>query len=358
MNKSLIIAINPGSTSTKLSVYDREKPVFEKIIRHSSAELNRFNKITDQLHFRKEMIMNELIEHNIDLSSVLAVVGRGGLMKPVESGIYRVNDAMKNDLINRPMGEHASNLGALIADEIASELSDTPSFSVDPVVVDELQPVARLSGHPVISRLSIFHALNQKSVARLFASEHGKRYEELNLIVAHMGGGISVGAHLKGKVIDVNNALSGDGPFSPERSGGLPSSQLADLCFSGKYTHEEIKSMLVGMGGMTAYLGTNDFREICRRASGGDITAQLVIDAAAYQVSKEIGSMATVLKGEVDTIILTGGLAFQNSFIEKIISSVKFIAAVTVYPGEYEMQALVANTLLALDGKIEIKQYV
>ncbi len=358
MSKSLIFAINPGSTSTKLAVYDREKPVFEKIIRHSSAELNRFNKITDQLYFRKEVIMHELSEHKIDFSSILAVVGRGGLMKPVESGVYRVNDAMKDDLINSPMGEHASNLGALIADEIASELSDTPAFIVDPVVVDELQPVARLSGHPAISRLSIFHALNQKSVARLFASEHARRYEDLNLIVAHMGGGISVGAHLKGKVIDVNNALSGDGPFSPERTGGLPSNQLAKLCFSGKYTHEEIKTMLVGMGGMTAYLGTNDFREICERASGGDTTAQLVIDAAAYQVSKEIGSMATVLKGKVDAIILTGGMAFQDSFIEKIKSSTEFIAGITVYPGEYEMQALALNTLLALDGKIEIKEYL
>ncbi|HOU95654.1 MAG TPA: butyrate kinase [Bacteroidales bacterium] len=358
MNKSLIIAINPGSTSTKLSVYDKEKPVFEKIIRHSSTELNRFNKITDQLHFRKEMIMNELTRQNIDFSSILAIVGRGGLMKPVESGVYRINDAMKNDLINSPIGEHASNLGALIVDEITSEFSGIPGFIVDPVVVDELQPVARLSGHSAIPRLSIFHALNQKSVARLFASENHRKYEDLNLIVAHMGGGISVGAHLKGKVIDVNNALSGDGPFSPERTGGLPSNQLAELCFSGTYTHEEIKSMLVGKGGMIAYLGTNDFREICERASSGDITAQLVIDAEAYQVSKEIGSMATVLKGEVDAIILTGGLAFQNSFIEKIKLSTEFIAGITVYPGEYEMQALVLNTLLAIDGKIEIKEYL
>jgi len=357
MKKTLIIVINPGSTSTKLAVYNGMENIFEKTIRHSAEDLKDFTRITDQFHFRKNMIMNELEKNKIDLQSVAAVVGRGGLVKPIESGLYRVNDKMKNDLRNSPMGEHASNLGALIADDIASEIPGIPAFIVDPVVVDELQPVARISGHPLIPRLSIFHALNQKAVARIYASENGKKYEDLNLIVAHMGGGISVGAHYKGRVIDVNNALGGDGPFSPERSGGLPSNQLVELCFSGLYTAAEVKAMLVGRGGMMAYLGTNDFMEISRRAEEGDDKAALITDAAAYQVAKEIAAMSAVLSGDVDAIILTGGLAHQINFIEKIKSRTKFIAEVAVYPGEDEMKALAYNTFLALTGRIEIRDY-
>lgn len=357
MKKSLIIAINPGSTSTKIAVFEEENLLFEKTIRHSTEELQRFSRITDQFHFRKDLIMKELEHHKIDFSRVAAVVGRGGLVKPIESGVYRVNERMKKDLRESPMGEHASNLGALIADDIASELQDVPAFIVDPVVVDEMEPVARLSGHPEIKRLSIFHALNQKAVARLYAASKGKEYEKLNLIVVHMGGGISVGAHKQGRVVDVNNALGGDGPFSPERSGGLPSKQLVDLCFSGKYTYEQINSMLIGKGGMVAYLGTNDFRDISRRAEEGDEAASLVIDAAAYQISKEIGSMAAVLEGKVDAIILTGGMAYQKSFNEKIISRVSFIAEVVIYPGEDEMKALAFNVILALRGQLQIKEY-
>lgn len=357
MKKTLIIVINPGSTSTKLAVFNGMENIFEKTIRHSAEDLKDFARITDQFHFRKNMIMNELEKNKIELQSVAAVVGRGGLVKPIESGLYRVNEKMKNDLRNSPMGEHASNLGALIADDIASEIPGIPAFIVDPVVVDELQPVARISGHPLIPRLSIFHALNQKAVARIYASEKGKKYEDLNLIVAHMGGGISVGAHCKGRVIDVNNALGGDGPFSPERSGGLPSNQLVELCFSGLYTATEIKSMLVGRGGMMAYLGTNDFIEISRKAEDGDEKAALIIDAAAYQVAKEIAAMSAVLSGVVDAIILTGGLANQGKFIEKIKSRIKFIAEVAVYPGEDEMKALAYNTYLALTGRIQIRDY-
>ncbi|MGQ9621531.1 MAG: butyrate kinase [Bacteroidales bacterium] len=358
MEKKLILAINPGSTSTKLAIFDEETLVFEKTIRHSAEELHKFRKVTDQFHFRKDMIMKELADQNINLSLIAAVVGRGGLVKPIESGIYRVNELMKKDLVNSNMGEHASNLGALIADDIATELPfSVPAFIIDPVVVDELEPVARLSGHPAIERLSIFHALNQKAVARLFASAKGKEYEKMNLIIAHMGGGISVGAHKQGRVIDVNNALGGEGPFSPERSGGLPSKQLVKICFSGKYTYDEVKSMLIGKGGMVAYMGTNDFQEICNLAENGDEKARLVIDAAAYQVSKEIGSMAAVLEGKVDAIILTGGMAFQKSFNEKIISRVNFIAEVAIYPGEDELKALAFNALLALRGQIKIKEY-
>jgi butyrate kinase len=357
MAKRLILAINPGSTSTKFGLFEEENLVFEKTLRHTPEELSGYAKITDQFGFRKELIMKELAERRIDLSAIAAVVGRGGLVKPIESGIYTVNEEMKKDLRSSPLGEHASNLGGLIADDIASALNGATAFIVDPVVVDELQPVARLSGHPEINRVSIFHALNQKAVARNYAISVGKKYEELNLIIAHMGGGISVGAHFKGKVIDVNNAFGGDGPFSPERAGGLPSNQLVDICFSGRYSKSEIKSMLVGKGGMVAYLGTNSFKEVCGMAENGNDRAILVRDAVSYQVGKEIGAMAAVLKGKVDAIILTGGMAFQESNIQSIKSMVDSIARVVVFPGEDELRALAFNGLLALKGEIEIKNY-
>ena len=358
MINRLILAINPGSTSTKFSLFEEEKLVFEKTLRHSAEELKNFGKITDQFHFRKNLIMNELSVRKIDLGKIAAVVGRGGLVKPIESGIYKVNQRMKDDLTAGFSGQHASNLGGLIADDIASSLCCASAYIVDPVVVDELQSVARISGHPEIERRSIFHALNQKAVARIYAASKGKKYEDLNLIIAHMGGGISVGAHKHGKVIDVNNALNGDGPFSPERSGGLPSGQLIDLCFSRRFTHDELKAMITGKGGMVAYLGTNNFIEVCKMAEKGDTKAILVREAASYQIGKEISALAAVLNGEVDAIILTGGMAYQDSNTSSIRSMVGFIADVVVYPGEDELKALAFNGLLALDGKIEIKTYV
>ncbi len=357
MTKRLILAINPGSTSTKFSLFEEESLVFEQNLCHSTEDLKPFSKITDQFHFRKDLIMNELSDRKTDFSRIKAVVGRGGLVKPIESGIYKVNQKMKEDLVTGYLGEHASNLGGLISDEIASSLPDATAYIVDPVVVDELQEIARISGHPEIERISIFHALNQKAVSRVYAASIGRNYEDLNLIVAHMGGGISVGAHEKGRVIDVNNALNGDGPFSPERSGGLPSGQLADLCFSGRFTHSEIKSMLTGKGGMVAYLGTNNFIEVCKMADNGDPKAILIRDAFSYQVGKAIGAMASVLKGKIDAIILTGGIAYQVDNVKRIKSMVDYIAEVIVYPGEDEMKALAFNGLLALDGKIEIKSY-
>jgi butyrate kinase len=357
MAKRLILAINPGSTSTKFSLFEEEKLVFEKNLRHTTEELKGFEKITDQFHFRKNLIMNELSARMTDLTSITAIIGRGGLIKPIESGIYPVNQKLKDDLISGVMGQHASNLGGLIAADIASELPSATAYIVDPVVVDELQDIARISGHPLIERRSIFHALNQKAVARIYAGSVGKKYEDLKLIIAHMGGGISVGAHMKGRVIDVNNALDGDGPFSPERAGGLPSGQLAELCFSGKHSLCEVKAMLTGKGGMVAYLGTNSFIEVCKMANNGDRKANLIIDAAAYQVSKQIGAMATVLLGKVDAIILTGGLAYEKDFVKCIENRVDFIAPVKIYPGEDEMKALAYNGLLALDGKIEIRNY-
>jgi butyrate kinase len=357
MTDRLILAINPGSTSTKFSLFEEERLVFEKTLRHSSEELKIFEQITDQFHFRKNLIMNELSERKIDVSRIAAVVGRGGLVKPIESGIYKVNQRMKDDLRAGYSGQHASNLGGLIADDIAASLCCACAYIVDPVVVDELQALARVSGHPEIERKSIFHALNQKAVARAYAVSAGRKYEDLNLIVAHMGGGVSVGAHKKGKVIDVNNALNGDGPFSPERSGGLPAGQLVDLCFSGKFSHDELMSMLTGKGGMMAYLGTNSFIEVCKMADEGNQKAILISKSASYQVGKEIGSMAAVLDGKVDAIILTGGMAHQDSYVNCIRTMISFIADVVVYPGEDELKALAFNGLLALDGKIEIKDY-
>ena len=357
MAKRLILAINPGSTSTKFSLFEEEALIFEKNLRHTTEELKSFEKITDQFHFRKNLIMNELAEQKTDTKRITAVVGRGGLVKPIESGIYTVNQKMKEDLKEGVLGQHASNLGGLIADDIASSLPAATAYIVDPVVVDELQSIARISGHPVIERRSIFHALNQKAVARIFAASVNKKYEDLNLIIAHMGGGVSVGAHQKGRVIDVNNALDGDGPFSPERSGGLPSGQLVDLCFSGKYTYCELKSMITGKGGILAYLGTNNFIEVCRMAESGNQKALLIRHAVSYQIGKEIGALAAVLKGKVDAIILTGGMAYQEENIKSISSMVDYIARVIVYPGEDELKSLAFNGLLALDGKIDIKTY-
>jgi butyrate kinase len=355
--KRLILAINPGSTSTKFALFEEENIIFEKTLTHSMEELSVFERITDQFSFRKDLIMKELNVRNCNLDRIAAVVGRGGLVKPIESGIYEVNEKMKHDLNAGIAGQHASNLGGLIAQDIASSLPNGKAYIVDPVVVDELQPVARLSGHPEIERISIFHALNQKAVARTYSTSIGKKYEELNLIIAHMGGGISVGAHKKGRVIDVNNALNGDGPFSPERSGGLPSGQLVDLCFGGRFSHQQMKSMITGKGGMVAYLGTNSFRDVCRMAGEGNEKAALVSDAVAYQVGKEIGSMSTVLDGKVDAIILTGGMAYQETLVESIRLMVSFISKVVVYPGEDEIRSLAFNGLLALDAKIEIRNY-
>jgi len=357
MAENLILVINPGSTSTKFALFEEDTLLFDRTLAHTVEEISGYLNVTDQFEFRKNLIMKELDDRSIDLSRITVIVGRGGLVKPIESGIYEVNDRMIMDLKAGLLGQHASNLGGIIAHDIAVSLPNAKAYIVDPVVVDELQPVARISGHPAIERISIFHALNQKAIARIYAASSGARYEDLSLIIAHMGGGISVGAHRKGRVIDVNNALHGDGPLSPERSGGLPAGQLADLCFSGKYTHAEVKSMITGKGGMVAYLGTNNFKDVCMMAEEGNRKAILIRDAAAYQIGKEIGAIAAVLAGQVDAIILTGGLAFNEGFVDSIKAMVRFIAKVVVYPGEDEIKSLAFNGLLAMQGKIEIKQY-
>lgn len=351
-----LLMINPGSTSTKIGVYEDESEVLIETLRHSSEEIGKFKSIFEQFNFRKEVILNLLKEKNFDINTLDAIVGRGGLLKPIEGGTYAVNEAMINDLKIGVLGQHASNLGGIIASEIAKSL-DIPAFIVDPVVVDEMMDVARISGMPEIERISIFHALNQKAVAKRYAKENSKKYEEINLIVAHMGGGISVGAHKAGKVIDVNNALDGDGPFSPERSGGLPVGDLTKMCFSGKYTLEDIKKMINGKGGFVAYLSTNDAKEVIDKAETGDVKCKLIFEAMAYQVAKEIGKCAAVLKGDVDAIILTGGIAYGKPMVSYITERVEFICPVVVYPGEDELLALAQGGLRVLNGEEKSREY-
>lgn len=351
-----ILVINPGSTSTKIGVFDNEVSIFEKTIRHETESINNFASIIDQYEFRKTTILETLDNEGINISKLSAVCGRGGLLRPIKGGTYSVNDLMLTDLRSGYAGQHASNLGGIIAFEIASGLN-IPAFIVDPVVVDELEPIARISGFSLIERKSIFHALNQKAVARRVAKELGKKYNDLNLIVTHMGGGITVGVHKQGKVVDVNNGLHGDGPFSPERAGTVPVGDLVALCFSGEYYREEIMKKLVGQGGLVGYLGTNDAVKVEQQIAAGDVEAKLIYDAMAYQVAKEIGSASAVLSGKVDAIILTGGLAYGKGFVKAITDRINWIADVIVHPGENELQALAEGALRVLRGEEEEKVY-
>lgn len=350
-----ILTINPGSTSTKIAVFDDETELFSATIRHSAEEIGNFPTIASQFQYRKDTISSELESAGFDLRSFHIIVGRGGLVKPIESGIYEVTETLAHDLEHPVLGEHASNLGGLIARDLVREIPGAKAYIADPVVVDELAPIARISGHPAFKRVSIFHALNQKMIGRTYARQNGKKYEELNLIIAHLGGGISVGAHCRGKVTDVNNALDGEGPFSPERSGGLPASALVEICFSGK-SKNEIQKMLKGHGGVVAYLHTNDIREVAEKSQQNPEYA-LILQAMCYQVAKEIGAMATVLDGQVDAILLTGGIAFSERVTAYITEKVKFIAPVKIYPGEDEMRALALNGLMVLRGEITPKTY-
>lgn len=352
-----VLAINPGSTSTKFAVYFEDECVFRKTIRHPLEQLLRYKNVIDQFDLRKGIIIEALQEEGIEVDSIKYIIGRGGLTYPLESGVYRVNNQMIKHLREGVLGFHASNLGPILADYIALQIPGAQAFMADPVVTDELDNVARFAGHPKFERRSIFHALNQKATARVHARKVGKHYKELNLIIAHLGGGISVGAHRKGRVVDVNNALDGEGCFSPERSGTLPAGQLIDLCLSGKYNRDQIRRMVVGEGGFVAYLGTNDALEVEKRVASGDKRAAEIQEALFYQVAKMIGEMAVVLSGNVDGILLTGGLAFNNSLVDYISKKTAFIADVFVYPGEDELEALAKNGLLAARGEVEIKEY-
>ncbi|ACJ74839.1 buk butyrate kinase [Thermosipho africanus TCF52B] len=352
-----ILVINPGSTSTKLAIFEDEKQVASKTLRHTPEELSQFKRLIDQYEFRVNVIEDFLKTLGFEYKDFNAVVGRGGLVRPIPSGTYLVDELMVEELKQAKYGEHASNLGAVIAFEISNKYN-IPAYIVDPVVVDEMDKIAKISGHPMFERKSIFHALNQKAVARRAAEELGKKYEETNLIVVHMGGGISIGAHRNGKVIDVNNALDGDGPFTPERSGTLPLTQLIDLCYSGKYDYDFIKKRIKGKGGLVAYLGTNDAMKVQEMISNGDKKAELVYKAMAYQIAKWIGKMAAALKGEVDAIVLTGGLAYDENYMVKWLKEyTSFIAKVIVYPGGDEEKALAMGALRVLRGEEKARSY-
>jgi len=348
LEEALILAINPGSTSTKVSIFRNSKCIFSRSLQHSSEELKEFSSIADQYEFRRNSVTDFLDEIGVAVEELACVVGRGGLIRPLKGGTYAINQKMLDDVKSGIYGEHASNLGAIIAFEIAA-ISNIPSFVVDPVVVDEMEPLARLSGLPHIERKSVFHALNQKAVGKKAALEIGKNYDQVNLIIAHLGGGITIGAHKHGKVVDVNNGLE-EGPFSPERSGSLPVHQLIDMCFSGEYTKNEMKKLVVGDGGINAYLGTSNCHEIETRAEKGDMACQMILEGMAYQIAKEIGACSAVLKGDVDLVVLTGGLARSKMLINWITDRIMYISPVVVYPGEDEMQALADGALRVLKG--------
>lgn len=349
-----ILVINPGSTSTKLAVYEDSTQIWRESISHSAEELAPFHHINEQYEYRKKHVYTALEKADISLHFD-AIMARGGLLKPIPGGVYRINERIKHDLWHADM-EHASNLAALIADDIAAH-SGCPSFIADPVVTDELRDIARLTGIPEIPRISIFHALNSRAVSRQYAANIGQRYENLNLIVVHLGGGISVSAHQHGKVVDVNNALNGEGPFSPERAGTIPARQLVDLCFSGKYKYEEIRKMLNGKGGLLAHLGTTDVATIVRWAHAGNAKHKLVLDAMLYTVAKQVGAMHVALECSTDAIILTGGIAHSQYCTDILFKWIEKLAKVVIIPGEDEMGALAMNALGVLRKELPLQEY-
>lgn len=350
-----ILAINPGSTSTKVALYEEERPLFDFTLRHTTVELARFTDIIQQLDWRRGLILDALRERGCSLHELSAVIGRGGLIRPVPGGVYEVNSRMRYDLRNAKM-KHACNLGGLLAAQIA-HMARVKAYIADPPVVDEMDDVARITGMPMCTRYPISHALNQKATARLHCDRAGLVYEQSNLIVAHMGGGISVAAHRKGRIVDVNNALDGDGPFAPDRAGGIPSSDLIKTCFSGKYTEAELLRFVSSQGGLVAHLGTNSVVQAMERIAQGDERARKVMDAMCYNIAKQICAMAAPLSGQVDAIVLTGGIAFNEPVVEYIRTHCAFLAPVTVYPGENELKSLALNALVVLRGIVEPKPY-
>ena len=353
--KENILIINPGSTSTKVAIFNQEgKEIFKEFISHSTEELFRFKSLLEQGPFRKKIILNTLKKKKIDSNSLSAIIGRGGILKPLAAGTYEVNKQLIDDLKNSPI-EHASNLGGIIAHEIAEEIN-VPAYIADPVSVDEFTDIARISGLKGVERESLLHALNIRANAFRYAKERGKKFEELNLIVAHLGGGISISPIEKGKIIDVNNANDG-GPFSPERTGSLPNKALIHLCYSGKYSEKELYKFITHQGGLVSYLGTNDVREVIKKIEQGDKNAELIFEGMCYQIAKEIGAMAAVLKGKVEAIILTGGIAHNEILVNKIKDHTDWIAPIVVYPGEEEMKALAQAVTRVIEGIEKVKTY-
>lgn len=351
-----ILAINPGSTSTKIAVYDDENVVMTRNIAHRAEDLKQFKEGMDQFEFRKQLIVDELLAAGIPVRFD-AVIGRGGLARPVEGGVYKVTEKMLDDIRQMKDHRHACNLGSMIAYELAKDIPSCLSLMADPGSVDELLPEVRISGWPELERICIWHALNQRAIARRFAKEHNTSYDKVNLIMCHLGGGISIAAHRQGKAVDANNALDGEGPFSPERSGSLPVAALIKMCFSGQYTQEELLKRVAGKGGLTAHLGTNDVRAVLQRIADGDEKAELVLNAMLFHTAKAIAAEGAVLCGKVDAIILTGGLVYSDYIVEKLRERISFLAPVYCYPGENEMEALAMNALAVLRGEFTTKDY-
>lgn len=352
-----ILVVNPGSTSTKIAVFHDEKPIFHKSISHPAEEIAKFPTIIDQLDFRTQLVRDEITRQGIPFDFD-AVVGRGGLAKPMEGGVYEVNQKMIDDMRNATH-QHACDLGCIIANQIASQINGCRCYIADPGVTDELNDYARVCGSPLIKRICIWHALNQRAIARRFAKDQGKRYEDLNLIICHLGGGISVTAHEHGRATDANNSLDGEGTFSPERAGTLPAGDLIRLCFSGKFTQEQLLKRIAGKAGLTALLGTNDMREVERRINEDhDKDAKFYVDAMVYHTAKCIAAQGAVLCGKVDAVIITGGIARWKYLVDEITKRVDWIAPTYCYPGEDELEALALNALAALNGTVQVKQYV
>ncbi len=351
-----ILSINPGATSTKVSLSEDKNPLVIEVLRHSAEELKAFPETIDQLDYRKNLVTKCLQSNNFKIMDLAAVVGRGGPFKPLASGTYRVNQKMLSDIKSgNVLADHVSNLGALIAYELTKD-TQVPAFIVDPVSVDELIPVARISGMPELERISLSHALNIKMVARKAANELGRKYEELNLVIVHLGSGISVTSHSKGQMIDVSNANDG-GPLAPQRTGSLPATGLAKLCLSGKYTYTEMYDKITKKGGLLAYLGTDNVEEIEKRADSGGEKAKLIYETMVYQIAKEIGAMSTTLYGKADAIVLTGGIARSERLINMIKERVGFLSRVLVFPGEDELEALTLGALRVLTGEEKEKEY-
>lgn len=350
-----ILAINPGSTSTKIALYENEKEIFLKTLDHPIEEIEKYDKVQDQFKMRKNLVMSFLEENGYDIHKLSAVVGRGGMLPPVKSGAYIVNEAMLDTLEESPAMEHASNLGAPIAYEIA-KAAGIKAYIYDSVRTDELQDIARISGMPDIPRTSTSHVLNTRAMAIKVAKKYGRKYQDMNFVVAHLGGGISLSVHEKGHIVDI---ISDDeGPFSPERAGRVPCKQLIDLCYSGKFDKKTMHKKLRGNGGLKAYLNTLDAREVENMIKNGDEKARVIYEAMAYQIAKGIGELATVVNGDVDAIIITGGIAYSNLITSWIEERVKYIAPVEIVPGENEMESLAYGILRVLRGEEVAREYV
>ncbi len=351
-----ILAINPGSTSTKVAVFENDTKIFSRNIVHEAEELKDFAEIPDQLGYRKTMILQALEEARISLEQITAFVGRGGGLNPCQGGTYLVNGLLLEHARTCHTAKHPATLGAVLAHELAAEYGKK-AYIVDPPDVDEFEPVARISGLKTVFRQSRFHALNQKEVGRRAASDLEKSYEQINLVIVHMGGGISVTAHRRGKAVDSTDTINGDGPMAPTRSGQLPAADLIALCYSGQYTSKEMGQLIVKNGGLVDHLGTSDLLEVKERIQQGDAGAALIYEALAYQIGKAVGAYATVLHGAVEAVVLTGGIARDNDLVAKIKEMIRYIAPVMVYPGEFEMEALASGVLRVLAGQEQAKEY-